>query len=138
MLPAMNRRMLLALMGLVLGGTPAPADTRRDDVDVIGTLVVLGPFDLSVVRRAEVRAIMTVVVNLVVTDDVLRARIVAAVPRLRDLYFERLRRLAETVDLAGWPDVERIAALLQAATDQAYGAGTTRVLIVHAIMRRVA
>ncbi len=138
MLAAMNRRAFLALGGLPLGAALAHADTRRNDAAVVGTLILLGPFDLSVVRRAEVRAIMTVVADLVVADDTLRARIVAEVPRLRERYLDHLRRLSETVDLAGWLDVGHIAAVLQAATDALYGAATTRVLVVHAIMRRLA
>ncbi len=115
----------------------ARAEAARDGVDVIGTVVILAPFNLSVVRKGKVRAIMTVVANLDVGDGPLRERIVREIPRVRDSYLRYLDPYVDQLDMKTAVDVPRLTRLLQKATDGLYGSGQAAVLITHATMRRM-
>lgn len=115
----------------------ARAEASRDGADVIGTIVILAPFNLSVVRKGKVRAIMTVVANLDVGDNPLRERIVREIPLVRDSYLRYLDPYVDQVDMKTALDVPRLTRLLQKATDGLYGSGQASVLITHATMRRM-
>lgn len=136
-----HRRHLLSLaFGAALAAAArghARAEAARDGVDIIGSVVILAPFNLSVVRRGKVRAIMTVVANLDVGDNALRERIAREVPLVRDSYLRCLDPYVDQLDMKSSLDVPRLTRLLQKATDKLYGAGGASVLITHATMRRV-
>lgn len=117
--------------------TAARAEASRDGVDIIGTVVILAPFNVSVVRKGKVRAIMTVVANLDVGDGPLRERIAREVPLVRDSYLRYLDPYVDQLDMKTSLDVPRLTRLLQKATDGLYGAGQASVLITHATMRRM-
>lgn len=127
----------MALLAAAAFAPRARAEAARDGVDTIGDLLVLAPFHMSVVRGGRVRGIMTVAPNLDVTDAVLRDRITRELPRVRDAYLRALDLFIDRIDLRAAPNVARMTELLQAATDQLYGNGTTKVLITHATIRRM-
>lgn len=140
--PAMNRRHVLTLAlgaGLALAGTrSARAEASRDGIDIIGTIVILAPFNISVVRRGKVRAIMTLVTNLDIEDAALRDRISHELPVLRDAYLRCLDPYVDRLDLRQTPDIVRLTQVLQRTTDGLYGKDQTRVLVTHATLRRLA
>lgn len=136
-----HRRHVLSLaIGAAIAACATPdarAEASRDGADVIGTIVILAPFNLSVVRKGKVRAIMTVVANLDVGDNPLRERIVREIPLVRDSYLRYLDPYVDQVDMKTALDVPRLTRLLQKATDGLYGSGQASVLITHATMRRM-
>ncbi|MCF4165700.1 hypothetical protein L2U69_08600 [Zavarzinia compransoris] len=138
----MNRRHFLTLaLGAGLAGAGARgarAEASRDGIDIVGTIVILAPFNISVVRRGKVRAIMTLVTNLDIGDAMLRDRISHELPVLRDAYLRCLDPYVDRLDLRQTPDVVRLTQVLQRMTDGLYGKGETRVLVTHATLRRLA
>ncbi|PWR20525.1 hypothetical protein [Zavarzinia compransoris] len=137
----LHRRHLLALaLGAAAASLVRPrtagAEAARDGSDTIGSIVILAPLNVSVVRKGKVRAIITLVPNIDVADEVLRGKLVREVPRIRDAYLRSLDPYVDRIDLKQAPNIARITEMLQRATDDLYGAGNTKVLITHATMRR--
>lgn len=138
--PVHRRHVLSLALGAALGlagRRAARAEAARDGIDTIGTILVLAPFNLSVVRKGKVRAILTVVANLDVGDAALRDRIARELPRVRDAYLRGLDPYVDRLDTTSSLDVPRLTKILQKATDGLYGSGQASVLITHATIRRV-
>lgn len=119
-------------------GRRARAEAARDGIDIVGNIVILAPFNVSVVRKGKIRAIMTLNASLDIGDGMLRERISREVPLLRDAYLRCLDPYVDRLDLREAPDVVRLTQLLQRETDKLYGEGATMVLITHAALRRLA
>lgn len=75
------------------------------------------------------RGVMTVEAGIDCADAALRSRVAQSVPRLRAAYAAVLQRMAAETPPGSPPDVERLVALLQAATDTALGRRGARLLI---------
>lgn len=75
------------------------------------------------------RAIMTVEAGVDCPDAALRVRVTQSIPRLRAAYAAVLQRIANETLAGAPPDVERLVAQLQAATDAALGRRGARLLI---------
>jgi len=75
------------------------------------------------------RAIMSVELGLDVPDAALRTRATQSAPRLRAAYATVVQRVASTTLPGMAPDVERLVAQLQAATNATLGRSGARLLI---------
>jgi hypothetical protein len=139
----MNRRHLVTLLlGAAVAALPGPrpalAEAARDGADTIGTIVILAPLNVSVVRKGKVRAVLTLIPNIDVSDNGLREKVVRELARVRDAFLRCLDPYVDRLDLKQAPNIARITEMLQQAMDTLYGAGSTTVLITHATMRRTA
>lgn len=125
----MDRRTLfgLAAVAVSAGASPARAsDTGGGGGDPYTRLPTL---TANIGGAGPRRAIMTVEAGVDCPDAALRARVTQSVPRLRAAYTAVLQRVAGET-LPGFPpDVERLVALMQAATDAALGRRGARLLI---------
>ena len=75
------------------------------------------------------RGVMTVETGLDTPDAALRARVAQSQPRLRAAYAEVVQQSANALLPGAPPDVERLVAQLQAATDRTVGRAGARLLI---------
>lgn len=116
----MDRRTLILSAPLVLAAGPASAageakGARRD------TFVRLATLTSNLVRPGGRRGVLTVEAGVDAPDPSVHARVVATTPRLRDAFAEEVRRFGSTILPGSVPDVERLSAGLQAATDRVVG-----------------
>ena len=120
----MDRRALLGLKETARktgggggGGAPQPSYMRLPTVTA------------NVIRSGGRRGVMTVETGLDTPDAVLRARAAQSAPRLRAAYAAVVQRAANALLPGAPPDVERLVAQLQAATDRTVGRPGARLLI---------
>ncbi|MCS6626987.1 hypothetical protein N0B44_29125 [Roseibacterium beibuensis] len=119
----MDRRALLGLKdnarktGGGGGGAPQPSYMRLPTVTA------------NVIRSGGRRGVMTVETGLDTPDAALRARAAQSAPRLRAAYATVVQRAANALLPGAPPDVERLVAQLQAATDRTLGRAGARLLI---------
>lgn len=83
----------------------------------------------NVMRPGGQRGVMTVETGIDAPDAALRARAAQSVPRLRAAYVAVVQRSAATLRPGFPPDVERLVAELQAATNATLGRAGARLLI---------
>lgn len=83
----------------------------------------------SVIRPDGRRGVMTVETGLDTPDAALRARVALSAPRLRAAYATVVQQSANSLLPGAPPDVERLVAQLQAATDTTMGRAGARLLI---------
>jgi hypothetical protein len=118
----MDRRDLLGLKTYPLktsGGGAAPQ----------ASYLRLPTITANVIRPGGRRGVMTVETGVDTPDAVLRARVARSAPRLRAAYAAVVQQVA-TALLPGFPpDVERLVAQLQAATNTVMGRAGARLLI---------
>lgn len=83
----------------------------------------------NVVRSGGRRGVMTVETGLDTPDAALRTRVAQSAPRLRAAYAAVVQQSANALLPGAPPDVERLVAGLQAATDRTLGRAGARLLI---------
>ena len=121
----MDRRALLGLKTQPLktsggggGGAAAQASYLR-----------LPTITANVVRAGGQRGVMTVETGIDTPDAALRARVAQSAPRLRAAYAGVVQQSANVLLPGAPPDVERLVAQLQAATNTVMGRAGARLLI---------
>lgn len=117
----MERRALLGLKTrpLKTGGGGAPQ----------ASYLPLPTITANVVRPGGRRGVMTVETGLDTPDAALRARVAQSAPRLRAAYAAVVQQAASALLPGAPPDVERLIAQLQAATNTVMGRAGARLLI---------
>lgn len=123
----MDRRALLGLAALA-ATTAAPA-RASDPVAATASYVRLPSLTASVIRSGGRRGVMTVEVGIDVPDGALRTRAEQSSPRLRAAYNSVVQRAASSLLPGAPPNIDRLAAALQAATDATLGRAGARVLL---------
>ena len=119
----MDRRALLGLKesarktGGGGGGAPQASYTRLPTITA------------NVMRSGGRRGVMTVETGLDTPDAALRTRVAQSAPRLRAAYAAVVQQAASALLPGAPPDVERLVAQLQAATDRTLGRAGARLLI---------
>lgn len=119
----MDRRALLGLKdnarktGGKGGGAPQPSYMRLPTITA------------NVIRSGGRRGVMTVETGLDTPDAALRTRAAQSAPRLRAAYAQVVQASANNLLPGAPPDVERLIAQLQAATDRTLGRAGARLLI---------
>ena len=83
----------------------------------------------NVMRSGGRRGVMTVETGLDTPDAALRTRVAQSAPRLRAAYAAVVQQAANGLLPGAPPDVERLVAQLQAATDRTLGRAGARLLI---------
>lgn len=119
----MDRRTLIGLKDSArkTGGKGAAAPQA--------SYVRLPTITANVRRPGGARGVMTVETGLDTPDTALRARVAQSQPRLRAAYAEVVQRSANILLPGAPPDLERLVAQLQAATDRTLGRAGARLLI---------
>lgn len=118
----MDRRALLGLKSQTLktgGGSGAPQ----------ASYLRLPTITANVIRSGGRRGVMTVETGIDVPDAALRTRVTRSAPRLRAAYAAVVQQTAGALLPGAPPDVERLVAQLQAATNTTMGRAGARVLI---------
>ncbi len=119
----MDRRALLGLKetgrktGGGGGGAPQNSYTRLPTITA------------NVMRSGGRRGVMTVETGLDTPDAALRTRVTQSAPRLRAAYATVVQASANALLPGAPPDVERLVAQLQTATDRTLGRPGARLLI---------
>ncbi|KQY89898.1 hypothetical protein [Brevundimonas sp. Root1423] len=118
----MERRALLGLKSRTSktsGGSGAPQ----------ASYLRLPTITANVIRSGGRRGVMTVELGLDTADAALRTRVAQSAPRLRAAYAVVVQQAASALLPGAPPDVERLVAQLQAATNTAMGRAGARLLI---------
>ena len=118
----MDRRALLGLktQPLKTGGGGAAAQA---------TYLRLPTITANVLRSGGRRGVMTVETGVDTPDAALRTRVAQSAPRLRAAYAAVVQQSANAMLPGTPPDVERLVAQLQAATNTVVGRAGARLLI---------
>ena len=118
----MNRRALLGLKDTTrkTGGGGAAAEP---------SYLRLPTITANVRRSGGGRGVMTVETGLDTPDAALRTRVAQSAPRLRAAYAGVVQQAANGLLPGAPPDLERLIAQLQAATDRTLGRAGARLLI---------
>ncbi|HWQ85890.1 Tat pathway signal protein [Brevundimonas sp.] len=118
----MDRRALLGLKTSTLrtsgGSGPPQASYLR-----------LPTITANVIRPGGRRGVMTVETGIDTADAALRARVAQSAPRLRAAYAAVVQQAAGALLPGAPPDIERLVAQLQAATNATMGRAGARLLI---------
>lgn len=118
----MERRALLGLKSQTLktsGGSSAPQ----------ASYLRLPTITANVIRPGGRRGVMTVETGIDTVDAALRTRVAQSAPRLRAAYAVVVQQAAAALLPGAPPDVERLVAQLQAATNTTMGRAGARLLI---------
>jgi flagellar basal body-associated protein FliL len=118
----MERRALLGLNSQTLktsGGSSAPQ----------ASYLRLPTITANVIRPGGRRGVMTVETGIDTVDAALRTRVAQSAPRLRAAYAVVVQQAAAALLPGAPPDVERLVAQLQAATNATMGRAGARLLI---------
>ncbi|WP_332641127.1 Tat pathway signal protein [Brevundimonas sp.] len=118
----MERRALLGLKSQTLktsGGSSAPQ----------ASYLRLPTITANVMRPGGRRGVMTVETGIDTADAALRTRVAQSAPRLRAAYAVVVQQAAAALLPGAPPDVERLVAQLQAATNATMGRAGARLLI---------
>lgn len=120
----MDRRALLGLktQPLKTGGGGGGAAAQA-------TYLRLPTITANVVRSGGRRGVMTVETGVDTPDAALRTRVAQSAPRLRAAYAAVVQQSANAMLPGTPPDVERLVAQLQAATNTVVGRAGARLLI---------
>lgn len=121
----MDRRTLLGLKDTArkTGGGGGGGGAPQDSYMRLPTITA------NVIRSGGRRGVMTVETGLDTPDAALRTRAAQSAPRLRAAYAAVVQASANTLRPGAPPDVERLVAQLQAATDRTLGRAGARLLI---------
>jgi len=118
----MDRRALLGLK-------TQPLRTSGGGGGAQPTYLRLPTITANVIRPGGRRGVMTVETGLDTPDAALRTRVAQSAPRLRAAYAAVVQQSASALLPGAPPDVERLVAQLQAATNTAMGRADARLLI---------
>ena len=124
----MDRRALLGL-ATVAAATATPAAAGGGGGAPQPSYMRLPTITANVRRPDGRRGVMTVETGIDTPDATLRARAAQSAPRLRAAYAAVVQTAANALLPGHPPDVERLVASLQAATDRALGRRGARLLI---------
>ncbi len=125
----MDRRALLGLAA-VAAATPTPAAASGGGGGAPQPSYMRLPTITANVRRTDGRrGVMTVETGVDAPDAALRTRVRESAPRLRAAYAAVVQTSANALLPGHPPDVERLVATLQAATDRTLGRRGARLLI---------
>ncbi|PZO06025.1 MAG: Tat pathway signal protein [Alphaproteobacteria bacterium] len=127
----MDRRALLGLAAVAVSASAAPASagSGADTAAPQATFTRLPTATGNVIGANGRRAVMSVELGLDIADAALRTRATQSAPRLRAAYNTVVQRVASTTLPGMAPDVERLVAQLQAATNATLGRAGARLLI---------
>jgi flagellar basal body-associated protein FliL len=124
----MDRRALLGLAA-VAASAAAPARASSEKAAPQPSYLRLPTVTANVRRHGGGRGTMTVETGLDTPDPALRARVAQSQPRLRAAYAAVVQQTANALLPGAPPDVERLVAQLQAATNTTLGRAGARLLI---------
>ena len=124
----MDRRALLGL-AVAASAAAAPARASSDKSAPQASYLRLPTITANVRRHGGGRGVMTVETGVDTPDGALRARVAQSQPRLRAAYAAVVQQAANALLPGAPPDVERLVAQLQAATDRTVGRPGARLLI---------
>lgn len=131
----MDRRALLGLAPVLAGVataaavTPAAASSGGGGGGTQASYLGLPTVTGNVRRPGGALGVMTVEVGVDTPDAALRARVAQSAPRLRAAYAGVVQQAAAALLPGSPPDVERLVAQLQAATNTVMGRAGARLLI---------
>lgn len=120
----MDRRALLGLKT-----QPLKAGGRADTAAVEASYLRLPTVTANITRPGGRSGMMTVETGIDTPDRALRLRVAQSAPRLRAAYAAVVQQSAAVLRPGAPPDVERLVAGLQAATDTVVGRPGARLLI---------
>ncbi|HYC68595.1 Tat pathway signal protein [Brevundimonas sp.] len=125
----MDRRALLGLAAVAVSTAASPAKASGDTGTVQASYLRLPTVTANVMRSGGRRGVMTVETGVDTPDAALRTRVAQSAPRLRAAYAAVVQATANSLLPGAPPDVERLVAQLQAATDRTVGRAGARLLI---------
>ena len=123
----MDRRTLFGLAALAASTAAAPA--RAGEGASQSSYIRFPTITANVVRNDGRRGIITVETGVDVPDAALRTRAQQSAPRLQAAYTALVQQTAGALLPDAPPDVERLVAQLQAATNTTLGRAGARLLI---------
>ena len=124
---------LLALGAGQTQATEAPAQRKTTQSE---SFVAIDPMYATILEGSRPRGLLMVELGLDVPDSALRAKVSHALPNLRDAYVRLLIAYGATaVRVFRQPNVEDIAARMQAVTDRVMGEPGAKVLMAQTAMR---
>lgn len=127
----MDRRALLGLAAVATAATASPAVASSgggggsSGNSYLGLPTVTG----NVRRPGGGLGVMTVEIGVDTPDAALRTRVAQSAPRLRAAYAQVVQQQAGMLMPGAPPDIERLVAALQAATNTVMGRAGARLLI---------
>jgi len=119
----MDRRALLGLKTQPLKASGGGGGAAQ------ATYLRLPTITANVIRPGGRRGVMTVETGIDTPDAALRARVAQSAPRLRAAYAAVVQQAASALLPGAPPDLERLVAQLQAATNTTMGRAGARLLI---------
>ena len=126
----MDRRALLGLAAVATAAAATPAKASGGGGSSNQASYLRLPTITANVRRpGGALGIMTVETGVDTPDAALRARVAQSAPRLRAAYAAVVQQAANQMLPGAPPDLERLVAQLQAATNQAVGRAGARLLV---------
>ena len=125
----MDRRALLGLAAVAASAAAAPAGASEGGGSAQPSYLRLPTITANVMRSGGRRGVMTVETGLDTPDPALRTRVAQSAPRLRAAYAAVVQQAAGALLPGAPPDLERLIAQLQAATDRTVGRAGARLLI---------
>lgn len=128
----MDRRALLGLAAVATAtaaATPAAASSGGGGGGTQASYLGLPTVTGNVRRPGGALGVMTVEVGVDTPDAALRARVTQSAPRLRAAYAQVVQQQAAMLLPGAAPDVERLVAALQGATNTVMGRAGARLLI---------
>jgi hypothetical protein len=127
----MERRALLglALVATAAASTPAHASSSEAAAPSADTYFRLPIVTASIMRANGGRGVFSVETGVDVPDATLRTRAQQSAPRLRAAYAIAAQRFANGLRPGAVPDLDRLTAELQAATNATLGRAGARVLL---------
>ncbi len=118
------------------GEEPAKAEGSERKLTASPSWVSVDPIGVAIVRSSAIKGMFLVEFGLDIPDEDVRARAVATLPRLRDVWVRAMSDFAATrVRVARQADLDALTTRLQGATDRALGATGARVLLLQAVVR---
>ena len=126
---AMDRRALLGLAAVAAAAGPAAASGGGGGSAPASGYMRLPTITANVRRADGRRGVMTVEAGVDAPEAALRLRAQQSTPRLRAAWARVVQDAANALLPGHPPDVERLVAELQAATDEALGRRGARLLI---------
>ena len=115
------------VLAALMAAAPAAAKERKKAGGE--TFVQMPPLAAIAFRPDGRRGVLSVETGLDVTDDGLRAKVVALTPRLRDAYVSSVQSYARTLGPGVAPDADWLSAQLQRETDRVVGKPGAKLLL---------
>lgn len=125
----MDRRALLGLTAVAAAAAAAPVRASEGGGAPQATYIRLPTITANVMRSDGRRGVMTVETGIDVPDAALRTRAQQSAPRLQAAYTTVVQQTASALLPSMPPDIERLVAQLQAATNTTLGRPGARLLI---------